>query len=75
LDGPVSWDLGPTGQPTTTADFVLNARVTATPDVLEALVRRALARTGARLEVALELTELSCFSPAPPRPIHRLLSL
>jgi G3E family GTPase len=75
LDGPVSWDLGPTGQTTTVAEFVLNARVNATPEVLETLVRRTLTQTAAHLDVRLELTELSCFSPAPPRPIHRLLSL
>jgi G3E family GTPase len=75
LEGPVSWDLGPSNKTTTAAAFVLNARVNAAPEVLETLVRRALAQTGAGLEVRLELTDLSCFSPAPPRPIHRLLSL
>jgi hypothetical protein len=75
LDGPASWDLGPTGETTTTAEFVLNARVNATPDVLETLVRQALAQTAARLAVGLDLTEVACFSPPPPRPIHRLLSL
>ncbi len=74
-DAPASWDLGPTDRTTTTADFVLNARVNAAPEVLETLVRRALALTGTRLGVGLDLTELACFRPAPPRPIHRLLSL
>ena len=74
-DGPVSWDLGPTGDPTGTADFVLNARVSAAPEVLETLVRRAIAGTDADLDVRLDLAELACFSPAPPRPVHRLLPL
>jgi G3E family GTPase len=74
-NGPVSWDLGPTDQTTTMAEFVLNARVNASPQALETLVRHSLTQAAAYLDVRLELTELSCFSPAPPRPVHRLLSL
>ena len=71
----VSWDLGPTDEKNTQAHFILNARVSTTPETLEILVRLALARIGMQMGIRLEMTDLACFSPLPPRPTYRLLSV
>jgi hypothetical protein len=71
----VSWDLGPTDEKTTQAHFILNARVSTTPETLEALVRLVLTQVGAQMGIHLEMTDQACFSPLPPRPTHRLLSV
>lgn len=71
----VSWDLGPTDEKTTQAHFILNARVSTPPEALEALVRLVLTQVGAQMGIDLEMTDLACFSPLPPRPIYRLLSV
>jgi G3E family GTPase len=75
LGSQISWDLGPTDEKTTQAHFILNARVGTTPETLEALVRLALSQVGEQMGTHLELTDLSCFSPLPPRPLYRLLSV
>jgi len=71
----VSWDLGPTDEKTTQAHFILNARVSTTPETLEALVRLVLTQVGTQMGIDLEMTDLACFSPLPPCPSYRLLSV
>jgi G3E family GTPase len=71
----VFWDLGPTDEKTTQAHFILNARVSTTPETLEALVRQALTRVGTEMGIHIEMTDQACFSPLPPRPTRRLLSV
>ena len=72
----MSWDLGPTtDEKTPQAHFILNARVSTTPETLEILIRQVLTQVEAQMGIHLEITDFACFSPLPPRPIYRLLSL
>ncbi|TMC19756.1 MAG: hypothetical protein E6J34_14720 [Chloroflexi bacterium] len=75
LGRPMSWDLGPTDEKTTQAHFLLNVRVTTTPKILETLIRQVLTQVVGQMGTHLEMTDLACFSPLPPRPTYRLLSL
>lgn len=71
---PLLWDVQPVQEPppTTAATFLLNARVQTTPEQLESIVRTALAELCPPGELHCTLTRLACFSPAEPRPTHRL---
>jgi len=56
------------------ARLLINARVQTDPDSLRAMVEQALAAaTGQETTspVAYKVTDLSCFSPARPNPVHR----
>jgi len=75
LGQPACWDLLPDDTPTARATFLLNARVSTTPLVLETLVRPSLARAGTLADLHTDISDLACFSPLPPRPTYRLLQI
>ncbi|MFT4621890.1 MAG: hypothetical protein ACI8PZ_000542 [Myxococcota bacterium] len=58
-------DSAPSGR------LVINARVQAPPDALEATVRAALELALERASARGEIIDFSCFSPSYPRPTHR----
>jgi len=50
--------------------LILNARVQLSPDVLEKIVRKDVAKIAQRYAVKAEIDDLQCFSPAYPNPPH-----
>ena len=50
--------------------LILNARVQLSPDTLEKIVRRDVARIAEKYAVRPEIDDLQCFSPAYPNPPH-----
>ncbi|HWQ15215.1 MAG TPA: GTP-binding protein [Roseiflexaceae bacterium] len=67
---PISWDLLPLNTRAERADVRLNVRVAGEPALLEGAVRRLAAETPPW--IALDITQLECFSPPPPQPAYRL---
>lgn len=61
------------GCSTRKADLVINARVAASPERLEELVRQEVARTAQLLGAECEVSTLQCFRPGRPEPTHRIL--
>jgi hypothetical protein len=72
LAGSLAWDLDSEAADTRSHEFLINARVNATPAQLEQIALRAIeaARPDAASRYYLEHFE--CFSPLPPQPVHRL---
>jgi G3E family GTPase len=70
---PISWDMRAGAEQTSSARFILNARVSTDPHTLEAIVRQTIAETSARPALRSDLTFLECFSPLPPQPTYRLM--
>jgi Ni2+-binding GTPase involved in maturation of urease and hydrogenase len=56
----------------TEADLIVNARVHIEPDALSALVTSAIQQAAAAKGIAARIVTLQSFSPAYPRPTHRL---
>jgi G3E family GTPase len=71
---PMSWDLGPEAQLTTQLDFILNARVSADPPLLEQAVLQAIEAVKPDPQSRYYFSHFECFRPLPPRPTHRLTS-
>ncbi|MCA1204151.1 cobalamin biosynthesis protein [Priestia aryabhattai] len=59
---------------TESTDFrvVINIRCESNPNLLKLIVNDALAYTNKTLGTALTITYEQCFSPLPPKPVHRL---
>lgn len=54
------------------ADLVVNARVAASPERLEQLVREQLQGEAQRLNATLEISTMQAFRPGRPEPTHRI---
>jgi G3E family GTPase len=67
-----SWDLLPPGAFSQQIQFVLNARVRATPHLLEQTVRRVFAEVTPEPDFQYSFDHFECFSPSPPRPTYRM---
>lgn len=55
------------------AAVTLNARVSAAPEYLRAIVQETLTETCARFDARFSTTHIECFSPLPPEPTFRLM--
>jgi G3E family GTPase len=53
-------------------ELLVNARVEAEPAVLQGIVEEALESAGESLRADREIVHMQCFSPAAPRPTHRI---
>lgn len=53
-------------------DLVVNARVAVAPEVLESIVRSALADESKNAKSAAQIASIQCFRPGRPVPTHRL---
>ena len=69
---PIVWDSATRDTPVEQAAVILNARVNATPEHLQTLVRQAIADACASLGVTFSVSHHECFSPLPPEPTFRL---
>jgi G3E family GTPase len=54
------------------AELIVNARVAATPPVLEERIRKAVAELEVELGITLRLDGIQSFKPGRPEPIHRI---
>jgi hypothetical protein len=70
---PIMWDWLPEAEKTAGVEFILNARVHTTPAILEQAVRWSFAEATPAPTFRYDFTHFECFSPAPPRPTHRLV--
>jgi Ni2+-binding GTPase involved in maturation of urease and hydrogenase len=68
----VSWDQRLLPAELRSARFILNARVNTSPEILESVARRSLQAASERIGIRCSVESWQCFSPAPPRPAHRL---
>ena len=73
---PVSWDLSGgecAADEVSKIEFILNARVETSPQVLEEMVRGVMAELCPEPRFRYEFTDFSCISPGEPRPTERIL--
>ena len=70
--GSLSWDLDSPTADTRSHEFVLNARVNATPGQLEQIALQAIEAAKPDPAARYYIEHFECFSPLPPRPTHRL---
>lgn len=56
---------------TAASDLLVNARVAASPEELEAIVREVTAELSAELSVSMTVGNMQAFRPAKPEPTHR----
>lgn len=68
----ISWDVDDIAPETRGHEFVLNARVHATPEQLEMLTMQAIEQAKPHPSARYYLEHFECFSPLPPQPHHRL---
>ena len=69
--GSLSWDLNSAAADTRSHEFVLNARVNATPGQLEQMALQAIETAKLDPSARYYIEHFECFSPLPPRPTHR----
>lgn len=70
--GSLTWDLDAEAADTRSHEFVLNARVNATPGQLEQVALQAIESAKPDPTARYYIEHFECFSPLPPRPTHRL---
>jgi hypothetical protein len=68
----ISWDKRSLEQ-VSRAQFILNVRANDEPHRIEAIVRHSLRTVADIHQIDSEVSALDCFSPAPPKPVYRLL--
>ena len=73
---PVSWDLRggeDAADEVSRIEFILNARVETSPQVLEEMVRGVMAELCPAPRFRYEFADFSCISPGAPRPTERIV--
>ena len=70
--GSLTWDLDSPTADTRSHEFVLNARVNATPGQLEQMAMQSIESAKPDPAARYYIEYFECFSPLPPRPTHRL---
>ena len=71
---PLTWSLQPPDIASTNLEFILNARVNASPSVLEAIVLNTIESLKPGESSRYYFTHFECFSPKPPNPTYRMAS-
>ncbi len=72
----MSWDLRggeDAADEVSRIEFILNARVETSPQVLEEMVRGVMAELCPEPRFRYEFTDFSCISPGEPQPTERIL--
>jgi len=59
---------------TDNAELLVNARVAATPEQLEATIKKVSQALGQELGLTLTLSNIQCFRPSKPTPTHRVVN-
>jgi G3E family GTPase len=68
----IVWNTPPPNQPTSNLNFILNARVNASPSSLEQIVRDAITTATPSKVNRIQLHHFECFSPRPPEPTYHI---
>ncbi|MBV7339571.1 cobalamin biosynthesis protein [Chloroflexi bacterium TSY] len=71
--GPLIWDRQTEEGQTDHVEFILNARVSTSPEQLEQTVRQGLEQIKPAAAARTLFPHFESFSPAPPQPTHRLV--
>jgi G3E family GTPase len=71
LNSTPTWDSVPQDSSTERLEFVLNARVNTSPQVLEQTVLYALEASKPHSGARFYFTDFECFQPLPPKPTYR----
>lgn len=71
LQSTLTWDIIPQDISTERLEFVLNARVNTTPQMLEQSVLYALESAKPHAGARFYFTDFECFQPSPPKPTYR----
>lgn len=70
--GDILWDILPDEQAINSGEFIINARVTTTPDELEELVKTSFKTVASTIRANVDFQSFECFSPLPPEPIYHI---
>lgn len=70
--GAILWDKLPYAKSVMSIEFIINARVTTTPEVLEEMITTSFQTVASSNQVTIDFHSLECFSPLPPEPVHHI---
>jgi len=70
--GDLLWDTLPDTKSVMSIEFIMNARVTTTPEELENIVVSAFQTVETSNDVTIDFHSLECFSPLPPEPVYHI---
>lgn len=71
-DGDILWDKLPDAKAVTSVEFIINARVTTTPEELEDIVITAFQTVASLNHATADFHSFECFSPLPPKPVYHI---
>ena len=70
--GDILWDKLPNAKSVMSIEFIMNARVTTTPEELQDMVVNAFQTVASLNTVTIDFHSLECFSPLPPEPVYHI---
>jgi G3E family GTPase len=70
--GNILWDKLPDTTSVMSVEFIINARVTTTPEALEDIVLTAFQTVASSNQATIDIYTLECFSPLPPEPVYHI---
>ena len=70
--GDILWDTLPDAKSVMSIEFIMNARVTTTPEELENIIVNAFQNIASANHATIDFHSLECFSPLPPEPIYHI---
>lgn len=70
--GDILWDTLPDAKSITSIEFIINARVTTTPEALEDIIVTSFQKVASTNQVTVDFHMLECFSPLPPEPVYHI---
>lgn len=70
--GDILWDTLPDAKSVTSIEFIINARVTTTPEALENIILTSFQNIASTNQVMVDFHMLECFSPLPPEPVYHI---
>ena len=70
--GNILWDKLPDTKSVMSIEFIINARVTTTPETLEDIVLTAYQTVVSSNQATIDMYTLECFSPLPPEPVYHI---
>lgn len=70
--GDILWNTLPDKKLVMSIEFIMNARVTTTPEALENIIVDAFKTVASGSHATIDFHSLECFSPLPPEPVYHI---
>jgi len=70
--GDILWDKLPQAKSILSIEFIVNARVTTTPEILQDMITSSFQTVASSNRFMVDFHSLECFSPLPPEPVYHI---